>query len=554
MKTIRDHIEGFAYPFLEYVLDLIDREGENAILGDYKCTIDEGGFALGTLIKCSVTLYLNEKDPKKAVLLRERLLRFFDMIDEDRHIGTWGKQFLLQSLVSLKDAGKDDLLSKEKLDLIARKTDYGDFFDKEKVEIPKDSTLPTNYYHVALTCALCREQLGFEDDGMADKIAEKFLSIMNANSCEGWMDEVPPRGRFDSYSLNSYRSTSLPLLAAGKNVPDFIYEKAKEASLINFSMRNRHGYGFMYGRSLSVYGDSGTLSQIIFGLKNGFIEEKDKDEAIAYCIAICDRLVNFWYRKDKNFFDIWTDSRATDCYRGPEVVLNLNLEMTISLISVLEYFTSVGLDNYIPEKNVSEPEKWEARKTVFIDEPQKARALYVLRRGKHTFSLPFIGMAKTPNTVNDAYFAFPHEQEFIEEPVWRYHPFLVPEITTEDGNVAVLMEGFRSIEEKYEDDKVTIKVSGYLVGTDTVATDIGFDGTYIFDGDKIKVEFNIHKPYKSARMLYSGAKTDHVRFIGVVSEEITDVSEKKEFRACSGGIKECKTAYFTDKIGYEITL
>ena len=389
---------------------------------------------------------------------------------------------------------------------------------------------------------------------MSEKIADKLIEIMKDNSGDGWMDEIPPRGRFDSYSLNSYKSVYESVRMAGKEIPEFIMKNAKEAVLINLSAKNRHGHGFKYGRSLSVYGDSGTLGQIVFGLKNGFIEENDKDEAIAYCICICERLIDFWYRKDERFFDIWTLSRATDCYRSTDVILNLNLEICGILIDVLEYFTSVGLDTYVPRENISEPLKWEARKTVFVKEEGKERALYVLRRGSHSFMLPFVGMSNAPNTVNDAYFAFPHEQEFIEEPVWRYQPFLVPEVIFEDGTVAVLMEGFEKIIEKYEDDKITINVSGRLVGRDTTPTDVGFDGEYIFDGGKITVKFNIHKSYKSAKMLFSGAKTDYVRFVGSEREEMSDVSADKEFRAACGGIKECKTAYFKNEIGYEIII
>ncbi len=555
MRNIRNVVENFAYPFLEYVMDLVDREGDAATLCGFPCKPDEGSFAVGTIVQCSVKLYLKENDPEKAEKLKERLVRFIGMIDENTKVGTWGKQFLIEALVSLKKAGRLDIIPKETIELLKEKTDYSDFLDKKTVTIPKELGLPTNYYHVALSCAIGRELLGFENDGMSDKIADRFLGIISENSGNGWMDEVPPRGRFDSYSLNSYKATYSPLIAAGKRVPSFIYENAKEASLINFSIKNRKGHGFSYGRSLSVYGDIGTLNQVIFGLRNGFIEEKDRDEALAYCIAICEKFVNFWFRKEKNSFDIWTDSRATDCYRGPEVVLNLNLEMAQSLISALEYFTAVGLDKYVPQKEVSCPEKWEMRKTVFVKEPSKERALYVLRRGEHTFMLPFVGMGDRESTVNDAYFAFPHEQEFIEEPVWRYQPFLVPEIITEDGKAAILMEGFHSIEEKNEDDKVTISVKGNLVCRDTTPTEIGFEGEYVFEGDKIKVTFDIHSPFKGAKMLFSGARTDHVRFAFSDREEITDVSGDKEFFSCSGGIKECKTAYFTgSKMGYEITL
>lgn len=554
MKNLKETIEGFAFPFLEYLIDLFDRERENATLCGFPCKIDEGGFAIGTLIKCSVKLYLKESSPIRAEQLRQRLLRFLDMINEDSNIGTWGKQFLLEALNRLKDAGKLDIISPEKLELLNCKTDYSDFFDKKTVTIPSSEGKPTNYYHVAQCIATYRELLGFENEGMSGKIADKLINIMLENSDTGWMDEVPPRGRFDSYSLASYRNVYEALSVAGKDIPEFIMKNAKESVLINLSAKNRHGYGFMYGRSLSVYGESGTLGQLIFGFKSGFIDESDRDEAIAYCIHLCERLISFWYRKDKKSFDIWTDSRSTDCYRSPDVILNLNLEICERLVSVLEYFESIGLDTYVPMIDISLPEKWEARKTEFVKEKGKVRSLYVLRRGSHSFMLPFVGMSDKPSTVNDAYFAFPHEPEFIEEPVWRYHPFLVPEVVLEDGTVAVLMEGFEEINEKYEDDKVTINVTGKLVGRDTSPTDVGFDGEYVFSGDKIKVRFNIHKPYNSAKMIFSGAKTDHVRFFGSEREEISDVSSDKEYFACCGGIKECKTAYFKNEIGYEIML
>lgn len=555
MKSIKEHIEGFAYPFLEHILENIDREWEETPLGGFKCKMDEGNFSLGTLIKCSVTLYLKGKSTEKSNLFKERLLRLFDRINEDTHFSTWGKKFLLEALVILKNADEMHILSDEKITLLKKLTDYGDFFDKEKVEIPKDSVLPTNYYHVALTCAVQRELLGFENDGMSKKIGEKLLGIMKANS-GGWMDEVPPRGRFDSYSLSAYSHTYTSLCEIGMKdeVPSFITENIKESALICLSMKNRAGHGFGYGRSLSVYGDLGNLSKTVFCIKNDLVSGKEKDDAIAYCINICERLINFWFRKEENFFDIWTRSRATDCYRGTEVVLNLNLEITLGLISTLESFKEMGLENYIPKENVSLPDKWETRKTVFVDEKEKKRALYVLRRGDHTFSLPFVGMSSKSSLVNDAYFAFPHEAEFIEEPVWQYQPFLVPEILTKDGTIAILMEDFRSIEDEYGDDKITISAIGKLVARDTTSTNIGFTAKYIFDGAKIKVEFNIDEPYESARMLFSGAKTDHVRFIGAVSEEVSDVWDKKEFKSCCGGIKECKTAFFKDKIGYEITL
>lgn len=556
MKSLRETVEKFTYSHMEYLLDLVDTEEEKAMLGSFPCTIDHEGFGAGTLLKCAVRLYLNEHNTKKKEKLKAQIVKFSYMINEDTPLETWGKLALLGALNDLKSNKMLDIIPSEMIELFRKKTDYTDFFDKATVTIPQNCGKPTNYYHVALSIATLRELLGFDEDGMSEKIADKLITIMKNNSGDGWMDETPPHGRFDSYSMGSYRAVSDALSQKGKDIPDFILKNAKKSAMIYFAARNRKGHGFKYGRSLSIYGETGALAQVTFALKYGLIEEVLRDEAISYIIHICDRLINFWFNKEMNSFDIWTGDRSTDVYRGIDRLLCINLEMCMSLMTTLEEFTRLGIDNYIPKNDVSLPEKWEIHKTVFIKEPSKARSLYVLRRGEHSFMLPLVGVVsdKPDTIINDTYFPFPTEQEFVEAPVWRYQPFLVPEVIFEKGKFALPIEAFETIEDEYTDDGIIITANGKMIDSDHRLTDVDFEIKYIFYGDKITVRFEIMKPYNSARILFAAKDTSYVSFIGAEREEISDVSDDRGFRAACGGIRKCKTAYFNGSIAYEISL
>ena len=64
---------------------------------------------------------------EKSNLFKERLLRLFDRINEDTHFSTWGKKFLLEALVILKNADEMHILSDEKITLLKKLTDYCEF-------------------------------------------------------------------------------------------------------------------------------------------------------------------------------------------------------------------------------------------------------------------------------------------------------------------------------------------------------------------------------------------------------------------------------------------
>ncbi|MBQ8578429.1 MAG: hypothetical protein IJ449_10780 [Clostridia bacterium] len=549
MQSIRTLITEFAYPHLDYLLSLVDRDGDAAALGGFPCMADNGGTVIGMLIRAAADAYLRAPGEET----RARLCRFFSRITEDSPLHTWGKLSVLTTLRMLQNAGESDILSPKTMELLCRRTDYDDFFDRETLSLKNG--LPTNYYHVAHSCACLREELGFDTALYSGKIAEKLLEVICGTDSGGWMDERPPRGRFDSYSIGMNRSMVGMYRSLGMEVPPELWARCRESAYIHFANRNRCGTGISYGRSLSVYGDTESMTEILFAMRNGLLDKADIPEAVAYLIHIAEKLIRFWYRPDGKWFDIWTGGRATESYRGPHRVLEVNLEITTRLVSLLHDAVALGFADTIPENDIAPVAGWECRETVFQKEPGKMRALYVLRHGEHSFMFPFVGAAGT------SYFPFPSEAYTAEAPVEQYHPFLVPVLTTEDGREVMPIWYFDDVKMEQTGDTVSITATGNCCETDRVynlekmrgETDIRFVTRYVFRDNTVNVCFTFEKEY-DAEILYAGIR-DCVTFYGFSEETVSDISDDETFHTPHGAETFCKTAHgFGRKFGYTLTL
>ena len=71
--------------------------------------------------------------------------------------------------------------------------------------------------------------LGWGIDGECDRIKNKLLDIMTGFSAEGWMDEQPPFGRYDRYSILISSELIDSLNAINKEVPEFAIKNLKDA-------------------------------------------------------------------------------------------------------------------------------------------------------------------------------------------------------------------------------------------------------------------------------------------------------------------------------------
>lgn len=165
---------------------------------------------------------------------------------------------------------------------------------------------------------------------------KKLLKILETSSTNGWMDEQPPYGRFDRYSLLVASETYDTLESLGKTIPDSMSKNLKNSAEIILFMANNRGDGINYGRSLSSYGDSAALEILSSAAACGLLDETQQKQAITYSLRIIEKLKHFWYDENRKSFNLWWDGRNTNKYRNISRILEANLDMAIHLLIVLQ--------------------------------------------------------------------------------------------------------------------------------------------------------------------------------------------------------------------------
>ncbi len=548
-KTIRELITPVADELGELLTSAIERDGAEAKLLGYPMISDTSGFSKGAIIRLCTTLYINakRKGSKKCDVYLARMMKAFDLLTKDDELRTWGKLSVLTSLLALKDSGELRLIPEKTMSLLREKSSYDDFVDLETLAFKKK--LPTNYYHVATECAGKRELLGFEDKGASDIFADKIFSIMKANSGDGWMDEAPPNGRFDIYSIGNNLNMYNTISEIGKTPPDFITENVRKSAELLFAMRNVKGYGISYGRSISMYADQSPIRHLMWALEQGCIPKDVEDEALAYIIHCVERLVGFWYEKEKGLCNIWLDGRSTEAYRAIHRIFETNSEFVIGLCSLLREAERLGIADRLPARDVDEPSEWQSYSLFFVNEKNKKRALYILRRGSHMLNLPLI--APATYAMSGAYMPFPHEPMLLESPPADIlMPFLTPKVKMKSGDYAMPAQFYESITDERIDGGIVITAKGRmarLVAADErfvyEPLEAEFTAKYVFDGNTIRMEFDMEDA-EGAEILYAGKRVDHVIFPNAKSTVDTDVEDDARFRAPCGALPILRTACF----------
>lgn len=489
MKTIRQLIEGFVYEHLERMTRLAYEGGEDSVLCGIRCFDDPEKFVQGAAVDNAIHLYLYTKkqgEEEKAAQVLKRLLRFLDMASA-QDMKTWGKLAVLRGFCRLRDADCLDVISEAVIETMKQKTDYGDFFDKETMSL---RGYPTNYLQVAMACAGYREKLGWEADGMSRKIAQKLMESMNAFSGLGWMDENPPYGRFDRYSIMIASELADSLYAVGMELPETVRRNLRDSAEAMLALMNEKGDGIAYGRSLSVHGDASGPEVFSTALAHGVLPPEKLQPALWYSIKSLERLIDFWYDQKIEAFNIWFDGRTTNAYRQKARILEVNLDMANHLINTLHNFERAGAADILPDYRYEQPETWQCEEICF---EKKNRSLFVLKRGTYMFQLPIIGAGNLFHWT--AYLPFPAQAQWIESPPEFELPFLVPKIIFSDGCEAMPIQYFSDIGVKKGPDKVIITtVTDGLCGMAGQLPE-KLAGTckavYTFAGNRISVRFEI---------------------------------------------------------------
>ena len=507
MKSVRSLIDGFVWNHIEYFSEMVYEGGKDTEFMNVRVLDDPEKFVCGALSCAEAALcvhYFVTKDKRAEVSLK-RLVRFLSYTSES-DIKTWGKLSTLKALVTLKRAGLLNKIGEEQLSVLKEKTDYSDFFDKETLTL---KGAPTNYLQVAMSCAGLRNILGWEDGKYCRLIAGKLMAVMSRSSSEGWMDEQPPYGRFDRYSLIISSEMSGSLQNLGLDFPQSLSENLKKASDFALFSANNRGDGINFGRSLSCHGDCATAEILSSALARRLIENKDITLAVAYAIRIIEKTLNFWYDSNRKSFNIWWDGRSTNNYRQVHRVLEVNLDMAMHLISTLNNFTAAGLDNCCPEIALPSPGNWICREVNFEKHPGCKYSLYTLRYGDITAMLPLTGLGN--NFKNSGYMPYPAICGFLEAAPEAKMPFLTPEFVLKNGKRARPVQFFTDSFATTTSNGVKITAVGKLCsfeGKIPEALEETFKSEYRFENGTITALFTADAEIESVSMVIGIHRAD----------------------------------------------
>ncbi|MBQ2976016.1 MAG: hypothetical protein IJE17_00850 [Clostridia bacterium] len=553
--SVRQLLANFSHPILEALIALIDREGEKAMYGGFPALEDDTFMVRGAIMQAVATLAIYDQktgDLRFADNLRR--MSSFSSLFIGQPTKTWGKLKLLMGLSDLMDAGLLASVSPEAIAIYRQASDYSDFLDKETLFL---HGLPTNYYHVAMACAAYREKLGWENEGMADRIRDKILGVMQDHSSEGWSDEQPPHGRFDTYSINVPMELVPPLMQTGHEVPPSALENLRKAALVCLQLRNPRGDGFPYGRSLAVHGDLSPVEVLSTALELGLIAEADRPHAIAYIGQCIRKIREFWYDPELGFLNIWLKGRATNEYRNISRILSVNVETHVKLLAALAAAEKLGYADLPLTKEMGEmPKNWACEEIIFDRQRDKMRALYLLRKGDLLFALPLIGGGR--RFLHAAYLPFPAMPRLLEAPQDHPIPFLTPHYILADGRLALPAGFYENIQVEQGEDRVVITAQGRLSLSDpprlggNPEANAPYTAVYTFAGSSVSAQFDTEAEVTSVKMLYAGDA--YVEGAGFDTAEPLDVSEQKYHTPHGAPVRGMQWTGKNARVGYTVTI
>lgn len=555
-QTIREMLENFSYPLLEDIVALIDRDGENAVYGGFPALEDDTFMVHGMVIQAAAVLAVHDwQKGLSGYQTHLRRVSDFSRLLLGKPLKTWGKLKLLMGLCALADAGLLAQLSAQALEIYQAASDFEDFFDKETVTLKLG--LPTNYYHVAMACAAYREKLGWERAGIADAIRDRMLGMMQHHSSEGWSDEQPPYGRFDTYSLNVPMELAAPLLATGHEIPQQMMGALRHSAQAALSLRNARGDGFPYGRSLCVHGDMTPIEILGLALELNLLEGKQRQDAMAYWCRCLQKIRDFWYDPDLGYINIWLKGRATNQYRNISRILSVNIETHLKLLDALHTAEKLGFaDSPLPDSDFGCTDAWACEEILFDRQENRHLSLFLLRRNDLLFALPLISAGR--HFLKAAYLPFPAMPRLLEAPPDSPIPFLTPHYALSDGRLAVPAGFYESIRVECGNDRVIITARGKLSLSDpprlggNPEANAPYTAVYTFDGDTITAQFDTEAQIVSAKMVYAGEA--RVEGLGFDRAEGLDVINETYHTPHGAPKKGIQWTGKSARVGYRIRL
>lgn len=491
----------------------MEQGGKEATFEGVRLLNSDSYTILGALIRATYILYRAAEGEEKAHLLGT--LKCFFGWTKDDPCKTWGKLSLLSVLCEMKERDELSLLPAELLDSLREKTDFRDFYDEREKKLLGPTA--ANYVHVAASCVKGRARLGWESEETVSAITEHLLHTVAANGEGSFLDDQPGEGRYDSYTFMVARHLPAQCEEAGIPIPESALKNLTTAARTMLNMANRRGDGFVYGRSLAVYGDLSAAQVLAAALKRKLLTSEEADLAYAYILASFEKICRFWYDEKRGIFNIWLDGRSTDGYRELFRLLEVNLDVCSSIESILDTLTDAGIASALPKAEIPSPKQWQTHRVCFLDAPDKRAEMIILRRKDTLVMLPLIGGGSI--SAFAAYCPFPAVAGVFEGAPQSEEAFLIPEYEMAEVPHRPI-RFYSEIDVQSQDDKVTVKARGHMAVVRhypicPVRTEYTFSTEYVFDGERVSVRFETDMPYERVRMrIAETARATHIEAFG----------------------------------------
>jgi len=350
---------------------------------------------------------------------------------------SFGEYFYLVALNRLKDAGMlDEVFSAGLMATLQERLTYADMFWGN----PADYNLNTasNYYAVAYAIAGLRDRLGWSNTPPTarDDILQKLKEHYRTRSTEGFSDETDGEGRFDRYSVLLIAEVAQRSMEMGN---DAAFSEEMKGWLRNsvdlvLPQLNTEGVGFIYGRSIGPYGDTGFAELLTAAAKMGVLKPDEMELAYAFVQSVANRYMNFWYDSDSRSVNMWVKGRGTDAYRSTRRTLGENLSLAHHLIYINERWSELGYNEKRPMSSKDMQILFEQRLPRFqvTHYDQKdggyVRAIITVRDGARNFNLNLVNGTASYWRTNP-YFPIPFSNELVSGTADIGYPQLTPRLT-----------------------------------------------------------------------------------------------------------------------------
>jgi hypothetical protein len=379
--------------------------------------------------------YWVTEHPSGSAITKQRCQQFRQVMQSvsDHSIESWGIHFYLKALQMLNEADLiTECFSFQELVELRKRLDWRSFVNEADYTLIKK---PNNFYGIAYSIAYTRYELGWDNLKHSQNLLEKEIDhYVEVSGGEGFADETNGKGRFDRYSFLLIAEIAYRFYEAGLPLTQRMKKWLKaSADYVLFNVNDR-GDGFQWGRSIGAYGDSAFLEILTAAAVHNLLDKQEHAAACYFARRITHKFITFWYQKDRQSINIWTDGRATDAYRGKHRILGENLSLLHQHLQCHREWErySEYLNNDVLQSVYKDwKKKLSAAKVTEFKKAECNYSVVTFRVQDTITNIPLINGDRHHNQM--AYQPIPFTSGKIDVLPEYFKPILTPIITLSDG-------------------------------------------------------------------------------------------------------------------------